>query len=138
VRRISVRHSHNVAYGLSLGNHTAYKQFKGRRTPADEIEELYEGLKQSDLNNFDMMLSGYIASKDAVKTVGQIGRDLRLRANIKPGSFFWCKFVDEPIWRQRFTDDLAQASIPLWVTKGASMSQKTLCLPIAFSSRTPT
>lgn len=77
----------------ALGNHTAYKQFKGRKVPAEEIEELYEGLKQSDLNDFDMLLSGYIASKDAVKAVGKIGRDLRLRANIKPGSFFWCSYI---------------------------------------------
>lgn len=74
---------------LPTGNHTAYKQFKGRRVPAEEIQELYDGLKQSGLHDFDMMLSGYTASKAAVKTVGSIGRELRLRSNMKPGSFFW-------------------------------------------------
>jgi len=46
---------------------------------ADEIQELYQGLKKSNLNQFDMMLSGYIASKDAVEAVGAIGRDLKLK-----------------------------------------------------------
>ena len=73
----------------ATGNHTGYKQFKGRKVPAEEIQELYEGLKACELNRFDMMLPGYIASKDAVETVGSIGRDLRLRSSLKPGSFFW-------------------------------------------------
>lgn len=115
------------------GNHTAYKQFKGRRTPADEIEELYEGLKQNDLNNFDMMLSGYIASKDAVKAVGRIGRDLRLRANMKPGSFFWCQFL-QPLCCSRnaipgkgptnVTLHITQAWTLSWATKVASTSPR--------------
>jgi len=74
---------------ISIGNHTAYKQVKGRKVPAEEIKELYEGLKQSDLVNFDMMITGYTASKEAVNTVATIGRDLKFRATTKPGSFFW-------------------------------------------------
>ncbi len=78
----------------TTGNHTAYKQFTGRKVSADEIQELYQGLKKSNLNQFDMMLSGYIASKDAVEAVGAIGRDLKLKATIKPGSFFWSQYND--------------------------------------------
>ena len=74
---------------MLIGNHTGYKQWKGRKVPAEEIQDLYSGLKGCDLNHFDMMLSGYIASKDAVEAVGSIARDLRLSSNIKPGSFFW-------------------------------------------------
>ena len=36
-----------------------------------------------------MLLSGYIPSADAVDAVGAIARDLRLKSNTKPGSFFW-------------------------------------------------
>ncbi|KAF2459798.1 Ribokinase-like protein, partial [Lineolata rhizophorae] len=74
---------------VNYSNHTAYKRVKGRKTPADEIAELYEGLKQSDLNEFDMMLSGYIPSAEVVEVVGKIGRDLKFNAGTKPGSFFW-------------------------------------------------
>ncbi|TKA68194.1 hypothetical protein B0A49_05928 [Cryomyces minteri] len=74
---------------VEYSNHTAYKQVKGRKTPADEITELYDGLKQSYLNDFDMMLSGYCPSAEVVQAVGKIARDLRFNAMTKPGSFFW-------------------------------------------------
>ncbi|KAI9662262.1 MAG: putative pyridoxal kinase [Bathelium mastoideum] len=74
---------------VNFSNHTAYKQVKGRKTPAEEITELYQGLKQSHLTDFDVMLSGYIPNAEAVEAVGKIGRDLKFEASTKPGSFFW-------------------------------------------------
>ncbi|KAK8243920.1 Ribokinase-like protein [Phyllosticta capitalensis] len=74
---------------VHYSNHTAYKQVKGRKTTADEILELYDGLKQSFLNTFDVLLSGYMPSAEAVQAVGKIGRDLRFNASGRPGSFFW-------------------------------------------------
>lgn len=85
----------NCAKGWSLidcvliGNHTAYKQVKGRKTPAEEISELYVGLRQSYLDTFDVMLSGYCPSAEVVREVGKIARELRLKTTTKPGSFFW-------------------------------------------------
>lgn len=35
------------------------------------------------------MLSGYAPSAEAVDAIGSIGRDLKLQASTKPGSFFW-------------------------------------------------
>lgn len=74
-----------------LGNHTGYRQFKGTRTTAQEISDLYQGLCQSNLTDFDVMLSGYAPSAAAVEAVGAIGIDLQQRAEKKPGSFFWGK-----------------------------------------------
>ena len=71
------------------GNHTAYKQVKGTKTSAKEIVELYEGLRQSNLTNFDVLLTGYMPSAEAVQTIGTIGRDIKFNAGTKPGSFFW-------------------------------------------------
>ena len=71
------------------GNHTGYKQFKGRRTPAEEVAELYEGLKQSRLNDFDVLLSGYCPSAGVVEQVGKIARETRFACTTKPGAFFW-------------------------------------------------
>jgi len=51
--------------------------------------ELYQGLQQSLLNDFDVLLSGYIPSAEGVRTVGKIGRLLKFNASMKPGSFFW-------------------------------------------------
>lgn len=36
-----------------------------------------------------MMLSGYIPSAEAVRVVGTIAQELKLKATLKPGSFFW-------------------------------------------------
>jgi len=75
--------------GPLQGNHTGYRQFKGRRTPASEITEIYTGLTQSYLTDFDMLLSGYAPSAEVVNAVGMIARDLRSRSATKPGHFFW-------------------------------------------------
>ena len=71
------------------GNHTGYRQWTGTKTSGEEIFELYDGLKQSYLTDFDMLLSGYAPSAEAVEAVGKIGRDLRSKSVLKPGSFFW-------------------------------------------------
>ncbi|KAI9036000.1 pyridoxal kinase [Aspergillus affinis] len=74
---------------VHFSNHAGYRQLKGTRATADEITALYEGLCQSHLTDFDVMLSGYTPSAAAVEAVGAIGRDLQRKAEKKPGSFFW-------------------------------------------------
>ncbi|XHF98250.1 hypothetical protein AWENTII_001811 [Aspergillus wentii] len=74
---------------VHFSNHTGYKQFKGTRATAQEINDLYQGLNQSHLTDFDVMLSGYAPSAAAVEAVGSIALDLRRKAENKPGSFFW-------------------------------------------------
>lgn len=71
------------------GNHTGYKQVKGTKVSAQEITDLYDGLKQSYLDDFDMMLSGYIPGAEAVQAVGRIAAELKDKARVSPGSFFW-------------------------------------------------
>ena len=44
------------------GNHTGYRRFTGTRTSAEELTQLYSGLKASYLTDFDVLLSGYIPS----------------------------------------------------------------------------
>ncbi|KAJ5106168.1 hypothetical protein N7456_002843 [Penicillium angulare] len=74
---------------VHFSNHTGYRQFKGTRATAQEITDLYQGLCQSNLTDFDVMLSGYAPSAAAVEAVGAIGIDLQTKAASKPGSFFW-------------------------------------------------
>ncbi|RHZ66013.1 hypothetical protein CDV55_103118 [Aspergillus turcosus] len=74
---------------VHFSNHTGYRQFKGTRSTAQEISDLYQGLCQSHLTDFDVMLSGYAPSAAAVEAVGAIGLDLQRKAESKPGSFFW-------------------------------------------------
>ena len=72
-----------------IGNHLGYRQAKGPKTKAEEISEIYAGLQQSYLTDFDVLLSGYAPSAEAVQAVGAIARDLKLQASTKAGSFFW-------------------------------------------------
>ncbi|KAJ5086112.1 hypothetical protein N7532_010883 [Penicillium argentinense] len=74
---------------VHFSNHTGYRQFKGTRATAQEITDLYQGLCQSNLTDFDVMLSGYAPSAAAVDAVGAIGMDLKKKAEKNPGSFFW-------------------------------------------------
>ncbi|KAA6415412.1 MAG: pyridoxine kinase [Lasallia pustulata] len=74
---------------VQFSNHKAYKQVKGTIASGEEIRDIYEGLKQSYLTDFDIMLSGYAPSAEAVGAIGSIGRDLKLKGINKSGSFFW-------------------------------------------------
>ena len=66
-----------------------YRQAKGTKATAAEITDLYQGLKDSYLDEFNMMLTGYLPGAPAVEAVGAIARDLKDKHNMQPGSFFW-------------------------------------------------
>ncbi|QYT02523.1 Pyridoxal kinase [Trichoderma simmonsii] len=72
-----------------LGNHTGYRQWTGTRATAQEITDLYNGLKQSYLDDFDMMLTGYIPGAEGVTAVGTIAKGLKEKFQNSPGKFFW-------------------------------------------------
>ncbi|KAI1307842.1 Ribokinase-like protein [Xylaria venustula] len=72
-----------------IGNHTGYRRTKGTKLTAQEITDLWDGLKQSHLDSFDMMLSGYVPGAAGVEAVGRIAKELKADAASKPGSFFW-------------------------------------------------
>ncbi|KAF6798841.1 pyridoxine kinase [Colletotrichum sojae] len=76
---------------VQFSNHTGYRQWKGTKVSAQEIRDLFEGLRQSYLDDFDMMLSGYIPGAEAVVAVGDIAKELKAKeaAAGKKGSFFW-------------------------------------------------
>ena len=62
---------------ILAGNHLGYKQAKGTKAKAQEILDIYEGLKQSHLIDFDVLLSGYAPGAEAVNAVGAIAKDLK-------------------------------------------------------------
>lgn len=82
-------HTDILSSPRATGNHTGYKQVKGTKVSAQEITDLYDGLKQSYLDDFDMMLSGYIPGAEAVQAVGRIAAELKAKARSRPGGFFW-------------------------------------------------
>lgn len=92
-----------------IGNHVAYRRFNGRKSTPEEVASLYAGLKNAQLDDFDVMLSGYCPSAALVQEVGKIGRDLRNKA--KPGKFFW---VLDPVMGDNGRIYVAEDTIPVY------------------------
>ncbi|KAH6691644.1 pyridoxal kinase [Plectosphaerella plurivora] len=115
---------------VQFSNHTGYKQWTGSKVSAEEISSLYEGLKQSYLDDFDMMLSGYIPGADAVAAVGRIGKDLREKslAQSTPGSFFW---VLDPVMGDNGRLYVAEEVVPAYQ---ALVEYADLVLPNQFEA----
>lgn len=95
---------------------------------ADEISDLWEGLKQSYLDGFDMMLSGYIPGAAAVEAVGRIAVELKAKAAAAPGSFFW---VLDPVMGDNGTLYVAPDVVPAYK---ALLRHADLILPNQFEA----
>jgi pyridoxine kinase len=112
----------------ATGNHTGYRQWKGSKVTAEEIADLYEGLKQSYLDDFDMMLSGYIPGAAAVEAVGEIAKDLKSKMAGSPGRFFW---VLDPVMGDNGKLYVAQDVVPAYK---ALIEHADLILPNQFEA----
>lgn len=88
-----------------------YKRFKGRKSTPEEVSELYKGLKDAHLNNFDVLLSGYCPSAAIIDEVGRIARERKLKASTKPGSFFW---VLDPVMGDNGRIYVAEDTVPAY------------------------
>lgn len=74
---------------VQFSNHSGYRRLKGFRTTAGQISDLYDGLKDCGLDDFDMLLTGYIPSEECVEAVGRIAKDMKERE----GGCFWRKWL---------------------------------------------
>ena len=105
-----------------------YKRIKGRKSTPEEVAELYEGLKNAGLNDFDVMLSGYCPSAAVVEQVGKIARERKQQASSQPGSFFW---VLDPVMGDNGRIYVAEDSVPAY--KGL-LKDADLILPNQFEA----
>ena len=95
---------------------------------AEEITELYKGLKQSYLDEFHMMLTGYIPGAAAVNAVGAIAKELKEKAKSAPGSFFW---VLDPVMGDNGRIYVAEDVVPAY---RSLLSHADLILPNQFEA----
>ncbi|KAI5304286.1 putative pyridoxal kinase, partial [Ascosphaera pollenicola] len=58
-------------------------------TSADEVKAMYQGICESGLDDFDVMLTGYAPTAAVVEALGDIAMDLKKKSEKAPGSFFW-------------------------------------------------
>lgn len=88
-----------------------YRRFKGRNCTPEEVDELYQGLKDAGLDHFDVMLSGYCPSAELVEQVGYIGRELKTGGRLNPGSFFW---ILDPVMGDNGRIYVAEETVPAY------------------------
>ncbi|KAF8245977.1 Ribokinase-like protein [Wilcoxina mikolae CBS 423.85] len=63
---------------VQFSNHSGYGQLKGFRTTAQQIVDLFEGMKMSGLlEGFDMMLTGYVPGERELEAVGEIAKEVK-------------------------------------------------------------
>lgn len=115
---------------VQFSNHLGYGQAKGTRATAKEITDLYEGLKDSYLDDFHMMLSGYLPGAASVDAVGAIARELKYKATMKPGSFFW---VLDPVMGDNGKLYVAEDVVPAYKSL---IKDADLILPNQFEAET--
>jgi hypothetical protein len=56
---------------------SGYTQWTGFRTTAEQILELFKGLQQSGLDNFQYLLTGYLPNAASVSAIGTIAQCLK-------------------------------------------------------------
>ncbi|KAF2863371.1 Ribokinase-like protein [Piedraia hortae CBS 480.64] len=92
---------------VNYSNHVAYKMVKGRKTMAEEVADVWTGLKNARLDRFDMMLSGYCPSAALVEEVGKIAHELKSRSS----PFFW---VLDPVMGDNGRIYVAEDTVPVY------------------------
>ncbi|CAN8018260.1 unnamed protein product [Ixodes persulcatus] len=62
---------------VQFSNHTGYPVYKGQVLNAEELVELYEGLKLNRINKYSHVLTGYVASESFLNKVADIVQELK-------------------------------------------------------------
>jgi pyridoxine kinase len=74
---------------VQFSNHTEYKHVKGQRLNADELGDLFDGLRLNDLtNNYTHLLTGYVGNESFLIKLSQIITELK----DKNSNLTYCKF----------------------------------------------
>lgn len=63
---------------VQLSNNTGYGSWTGTKATAQEIQDLYDGLKSRGFP-YDAFLTGYVPSAEGVQAVGEIGKNIKER-----------------------------------------------------------
>lgn len=67
-----------------------YLQWTGFKTTADQILELFRGLEQSGLDNFQFLLTGYLPDATTITAVRKIAETLKR----KDPRIIWSRIYD--------------------------------------------
>lgn len=66
-----------TVYIYSVG--AQYKVFKGTVLKPEDMLDIYEGIKQNEVNHYDFLLTGYMANASTLQSIMQILDDVKSR-----------------------------------------------------------
>uniref|UniRef100_A0A0B6Y840 Pyridoxal kinase n=1 Tax=Arion vulgaris TaxID=1028688 RepID=A0A0B6Y840_9EUPU len=72
---------------VQFSNHTGYGKWKGQVLDANEVSDLFEGLRINNLLDFSYVLTGYIGSETFLEKVGETVKEMKLK---NPNLIFVC------------------------------------------------
>lgn len=78
----------DVLNTVNFSNHTGYGSWEGTCSSANELNEIYKGLKHVGLQ-YDALLTGYVFGSESLKAVGDICIDIKKRQNALDNDPLW-------------------------------------------------
>ncbi|GMM31003.1 putative pyridoxal kinase [Martiniozyma asiatica (nom. inval.)] len=78
----------DVLNTVNFSNHTGYGSWTGTCTTADQLHQIYQGLKKIDAH-YDGLLTGYVNGSEALRAVGEICIDIKNKENEKRRKLTW-------------------------------------------------
>ncbi|CAH1226073.1 PDXK [Branchiostoma lanceolatum] len=72
---------------VQFSNHTGYKSFKGQVLNAEQLKELFDGLKANNINNYSYLVTGYIGSVSFLEGVLDMVKEFK---KVKPDLLYVC------------------------------------------------
>jgi hypothetical protein len=84
----TVLESYGYTSSITFHN-TGYTQWTGFRTTAQQVLDLFQGLQNSGLDNFQYLLTGYLPDAATVAAVGSIAEKLKT----KNSKITWSKLL---------------------------------------------
>ncbi|CAL1547313.1 unnamed protein product [Lymnaea stagnalis] len=95
---------------VQFSNHTGYGIWKGQVLGAQDVTELFNGLRINNLLNFSHVLTGYIGSESFLKKVGEAVRELKAK---NPN----LKYVCDPVMGDNGKLYVSETLVPVYRTE---------------------
>jgi pyridoxine kinase len=72
---------------VQFSHHTGHKVIKGQRLTKDDLENLYQGLKENGINKYSHILTGYCGDPSFLHTIAKVVSEIKTTS---PGVLYVC------------------------------------------------
>ncbi|CAF0898403.1 unnamed protein product [Brachionus calyciflorus] len=117
---------------VQFSNHTQYKCFKGQRLNSDELNELFEGLRQNDLLDYTHLLTGYVGNPNFLNKLGDLIEELKKK---NPNLIYLCDPVLGDNGKLYVSQDLISIYLERILPKANIITPNVFELEIIYGSK---